>query len=1222
MITKTKIDQWCEAVIEAGWLAALVVSPLFFNVFSSRVFEPDKVSLIRTIALVMLLAWLIKIGNGGAPWASAYVPDDGVDRDINADGSGATTALTWRRVWQIPFLLPILLLVLAYSVSTLFSVAPFVSWWGSYQRLQGTYTFFSYVLISLLTMAHLRRPEQIRRLQHAVIITSLPIAIYGVIQHYRIDPLPWGGDVTRRIAANAGNAIFLAAYLIMAVFLTLERIYSSFAFLLGSNSDTTRRYDFPSALAGGAYLFVLLVQLLAIFWTQSRGPWLGLLLGIYIFVLLTLSALRPKRWRALLGGWVGLGVLGIALIVLMNTTPLFNSLKDVPYVGRLTQLLDQESNTAQVRLLIWTGASDMVEPHTALIYPDGSTDKVNPLRTLVGYGPEAMWVAYNPFYPPELAYVENRNASPDRSHNESWDALVITGVFGFVAYMALFISIFYWSLRWLGLLVNRRDTGLFAGLLGGLSLLLVVVFYLYDGSWRYFGVAVPAGLEAGLVVYIMLAPFLHPGYAPAQRDLPRLLLISAILATVAAHFVEIHFGIAIAATRTYFWVLTGLLLALGMRWATAAPFVLEAEAEPSMAGDASVAFKGKKRRRGQSEPAALPIQSPAGATLPAVARTIVIDCLIFVTLVFIYSTNGLAKERAWSIFWGSMATRVVNGVEVPNLALIFLLLFTWVVATTLGLAVTALHSRAKAGAAWWARGFLLHALVVWGLWLGIGLFHARRVLPGIAGNDLDSQLNQVANHFALYTWLVVLWLLASGTFFAWPWLRANALPAGRRTLVGLGVGLVAGLFILFVVANTNIGLVRADVIYKQGQQFDSQGNWLSSVELYRRALAARTTEDHYMLFLGRALLEQAKQSPADGLTLLPADPKLDDVLALTPGEVNSMARQDVLRAAEVVLREAQRVNPLNTDHTANLARLYRTWADLMPGDPAVQQTMLDKSIEQYNLAVQLSPNAAHLWNEKGNAHLARRERDQAETAYRQSLEIDPLYEQTYLLLADLLDGEERYADEIVLLEEGIATRLAHPRSGRSAAMLSYLSVAQARTGDLPGAIASNLAVLEIEPNNVGAMRNLALLYRDAQEYTESIAWTERSIENTPAEKVNELIQLRQVLVENYAQLGQEDQVMAQYELIQSLDPSNVNALTNLSNFYLNREDWNKAAETLQTLLALDPDNYRHPLAFAQVLLAVGQVDNARTLAEQALDLAPLDQQSAVLDFLAGLTAGD
>jgi hypothetical protein len=45
MTSKTKLDHWCEAIIEAGWLAVLVVAPMFFNVFSSRVFEPDKISL-------------------------------------------------------------------------------------------------------------------------------------------------------------------------------------------------------------------------------------------------------------------------------------------------------------------------------------------------------------------------------------------------------------------------------------------------------------------------------------------------------------------------------------------------------------------------------------------------------------------------------------------------------------------------------------------------------------------------------------------------------------------------------------------------------------------------------------------------------------------------------------------------------------------------------------------------------------------------------------------------------------------------------------------------------------------------------------------------------------------------------------------------------------------------------------------------------------------------
>jgi hypothetical protein len=61
----TKLSRLCEAFIEAGWLAVLIVTPLFFNVHSSRVFEPDKISLMRSIALLMAAAWLVKAINDG-----------------------------------------------------------------------------------------------------------------------------------------------------------------------------------------------------------------------------------------------------------------------------------------------------------------------------------------------------------------------------------------------------------------------------------------------------------------------------------------------------------------------------------------------------------------------------------------------------------------------------------------------------------------------------------------------------------------------------------------------------------------------------------------------------------------------------------------------------------------------------------------------------------------------------------------------------------------------------------------------------------------------------------------------------------------------------------------------------------------------------------------------------------------------------------------------------
>ena len=231
----TKFQCWCEAVIEAGWLAALVLTPLFFNLYSSQVIEPDKTVLVRLIAAIMLVVWLVKGVASGKWWRPA-----GASRGPAAAQRRAATvkAAWWRPLWRIPLLFPVLLLVLAYLLSTWFSLAPSLSWWGSYERLQGTYTFLNYIIIFLLTAAHLRSPTQIRRLQHAIIVTSLPIALYAIIQHYGVDPLPWEGNVTVRSTANAGNAIFLSAYLLMAIFLTVERIVSSFAYLLRPTRQT------------------------------------------------------------------------------------------------------------------------------------------------------------------------------------------------------------------------------------------------------------------------------------------------------------------------------------------------------------------------------------------------------------------------------------------------------------------------------------------------------------------------------------------------------------------------------------------------------------------------------------------------------------------------------------------------------------------------------------------------------------------------------------------------------------------------------------------------------------------------------------------------------------------------------------------------------------------------------------------------------------------------
>ena len=61
----TKLSRLCDGLLEALWLVAIIAVPVFFNIYSSRIFEPDKLTLLRSIALTMLFVWIVKICETG-----------------------------------------------------------------------------------------------------------------------------------------------------------------------------------------------------------------------------------------------------------------------------------------------------------------------------------------------------------------------------------------------------------------------------------------------------------------------------------------------------------------------------------------------------------------------------------------------------------------------------------------------------------------------------------------------------------------------------------------------------------------------------------------------------------------------------------------------------------------------------------------------------------------------------------------------------------------------------------------------------------------------------------------------------------------------------------------------------------------------------------------------------------------------------------------------------
>ncbi|WP_298818545.1 hypothetical protein [uncultured Chloroflexus sp.] len=598
---------------------ALTLVPIYFNLYSARHFEPDKAVVLRSLALIGIAAGLV--------WF--------IDRSSHrTTGATQLTGSWWTTLRNHPLFWPVVAYTGIFAVTTITSITPAASLWGSYQRMQGLYTYLSYLMLGGLIAVALRAPDQRERFISLSLAASAVVAIYGIMQHYQLDPLPWRGDVIARVASTLGNSIFVAAYLIMIVPLALYRLVVALAaarsappatqplaewrhafgagilwlagtFLIIATlkfSVAIRTIDFrywwvfPGAIIcataiwwlltvprhqrrphwplfltlayllgfGLAFAFnatagvqqfapvdvatnaqdwwlwlalailallsgyglsffgnppagpsrlgwslhaatsaaVLALILITIFFSQSRGPWIGLGAGLFLFGSLALwygrkhlqasGYQRGSRWMArALAIWILVTFISGGFLIAFNLSdaPLFARLREVPYIGRMGRLLEVESGTGLVRRLIWVG-DQHARGTIGLITSD-------PVRLFIGWGPESMFVAFNRFYPPSLANVEARGASPDRSHQAFLDEIVTKGLIGLAAYLWLIGSFGWFCVRQL-----RQSA-----------------------SWRH------------------------------------QVLIIALLSAITAHLVEGLTGIPIVATLMLFWMMLGLSVA-------------------------------------------------------------------------------------------------------------------------------------------------------------------------------------------------------------------------------------------------------------------------------------------------------------------------------------------------------------------------------------------------------------------------------------------------------------------------------------------------------------------------------------------------------------------------------------------------------------------------------------------------------------------------------------
>ena len=400
-----------------------VLLPLFFNPYAHLPIDAVKVLLFQGITLGMLIVAILSFIQG-------LFSSDNLQTN-----QGSARIILAKTIADNPLLIPSLVFSLVYLLATYFSIDPVASFWGLSNK-QGTFTILIIIVFFILLVTGIRSKEQIERLITSLILGSIPVATYGLVQFLGFDPLDWVTGSISNVHSTLGYSLTLGAYLAMIIPFTLSRLIS-----LWGNTDNRSR----------AYAFIVFLQISCLLFTLARGAWLGLLVGCLLFLLLL--AYRWQR-RVLINLSILMLLVGGLIFVLLNTGWRIPNVINLNWRSEIS--IDQaRAISNNERLAVWR--------HTLPMIPE---------RPLIGYGPENFSAAIWSYYSYE-SYQEPGSLNPWDAHNIILNYLVSLGILGVLVFLWIIVRFYRITTISLQLSEDTNKQVTVAAIIGSVSAFLV-----------------------------------------------------------------------------------------------------------------------------------------------------------------------------------------------------------------------------------------------------------------------------------------------------------------------------------------------------------------------------------------------------------------------------------------------------------------------------------------------------------------------------------------------------------------------------------------------------------------------------------------------------------------------------------------------------------------------------------------------------------------------------
>jgi len=332
-----------------------------------------------------------------------------------------------------------------------FGIFPFKAFWSNYERMEGFITLLHLGAYFLMLSSVFKSKKEWLKFLNIFVLAGALVAFYGLFQKLGwVEVFQPGFRV--RPPSTIGNPSYLAAYLILIATLSLYLLFEKESF-----GFSKLRRIFNYAYGGIAALSLVLVYI-----TGTRGAFLGILAGIFLFSVIYLWLVRKdknvaRRLKIILLALIILAVLIPSGLFLMKNT---GFVKNSPLLERYASISLQEG---QSRFLIWNMAIQGFKE-----------------RPILGWGQGGFLYVFSKYYSPEMF---NQEPWFDRAHNVIFDWLVNAGILGVLSYLTLLGgAIFIFSKLYKRGAVSRKS---FIIIIVGLFAYFVQNLFVFDNLNTY-----------------------------------------------------------------------------------------------------------------------------------------------------------------------------------------------------------------------------------------------------------------------------------------------------------------------------------------------------------------------------------------------------------------------------------------------------------------------------------------------------------------------------------------------------------------------------------------------------------------------------------------------------------------------------------------------------------------------------------------------------------------